>query len=136
MNGDLYIVFISPSSKNGARPATSETAAPGYMVNDVFHPFPEQLSPVTGKITKRTAALVFDELELFDTPDAPMLDTWNYLDATNGNPVRFVLGGSTKPCILNTTTVKEGMKSRFRRISAIGRFVAPFCVRPVAKQGE
>ncbi len=136
MNGDLYIVFISPSSKNGARPATSETAASGYIVNDIFQPFPKQLSPVTGKITTRTAALVFDELELFDIPDAPMLDTWNYLDATTNTPVRFVLGGSTKICILNTATVKEGMKSRYRRISAIGRFATPFCVRPVAKQEE
>lgn len=128
---DLYVIFIAPSSPNGARPATMETAASGYTINGEFFPFPVNMSPVTGNITRKTAALVFDELQLLDENNAPELDLWNYLDAVTLKPIRFALGGSTKPCILNTSSEKSGMKSRYRKISAIGHFAAPFCVRPV-----
>ena len=131
ITNDLYIIFIAPSSPNGARPATTETAASGYTINGVFSPFPEEMSPVTGNINRKTAALVFDELQLLDENNASELDLWNYMDAVTLNPIRFALGSSTKPCLLNTESEKSGMKSRYRKISAVGHFTPPFCFRPV-----
>ena len=134
LSGDLYIIFITPAHSCGARPTTVNTVASGYMTIDGFQQFPKHLSPVTGSITKKTAALVFDKIEPSNSSDVPKLDLWNYLDATTNDPVRFILGESTKPCILNTTTIKKGMESRYRKISAIGHFVAPFCVRPIVNK--
>ncbi len=127
-NKDLYIIFIAPGGRNGSRPATTETAASGYTVNDKFFPFPKKMSPVTGQVGGTTAALVFDELQLVDEESAPELDTWNYLDAVKQESLRFILGRSTVPCVLNPNPT-EGMINHLRKISAIGHFASPFCVR-------
>lgn len=126
--GTGWAIFVEPATAGGARPTTEAEAAAEYSADGAaWLPLPEGLSPVTGHMDRMAAALVFDELTT-DVDGA--LDLWSYTDrASAGRPLRFKLGLSTL-CAAKGETVDhpDRMKSRYRRIVAVGRLVSPYAV--------
>lgn len=122
-----YCVFIEASSKGGALPTKTASSATNYSKDnltwDVLH---QKLSPVTGKIDNNSYALVFNWLELMNDG----IDLWSYSDFFNqNNPVRIIQGASTICAIKKDMSNHTGkIKSRYRRIIAIGKLCEPFCV--------
>lgn len=123
-----YTIFIEPATKGGARPTTTEDAAKEYS-NDgkVWHQLPKGLGPVTGKLDKAAASIVFDKIE---TDIDATLDLWNYAEAFDVHkPIKFILGCSTVCAIRkDMKVIPERMKSRYRKIVAVGRIVEPYSV--------
>ncbi len=123
-----YTIFIEPATKGGARPTTKEDAAKEYS-NDgkVWHQLPKGLGPVKGKLDKAANSLVFDKIETdFDAT----LDLWNYAEAFDVHkPIKFILGCSTICAIRkDMKVIPDRMKSRYRKIVAVGRIVEPYSV--------
>jgi hypothetical protein len=123
-----YTIFIEPATKGGARPTTKEDAAQEYS-NDgkLWHHLPKGLGPVTGKLDKAATSLVFDKIE---TDIDATLDLWNYAEAFDVHkPIKFILGCSTICAIRkDMKVIPDRMKSRYRKIVAVGRIVEPYSV--------
>ncbi len=123
-----YTIFIEPATKGGARPTTKEDAAKEYS-NDgkVWHQLPEGLGPVTGKLDKAATSIVFDKIE---TDIDATLDLWNYAEAFDVHkPIKFILGCSTVCAIIkDMKVIPDRIKSRYRKIVAVGRIVEPYSV--------
>jgi hypothetical protein len=124
-----YVVFVEPATKGGARPAIADKKATTFSENGfIWNPLPNQLGPVTGKLDSRAYALVFNKLETIDAKQE--IDLWHYADFANQEkPVRMILGCSTVCAIKKDMKGHpERLKSRFRRVVAVGLLVAPYCV--------
>ncbi len=124
----LCIFFVEPATKGGARPTTTGDAAKEYSSDgQLWHPIPEGLSPVTGKLDKGAAALVFD---VMTTAVGGRLDLWGYADFSDEQkPMKFILGCSTVCAVKKDMTSHPGrMKSRYRGIVAVSRLAEPYCV--------
>jgi hypothetical protein len=124
-----YVVFVEPATKGGARPAIADKKATTFSENGfIWNPLPNQLGPVTGKLDSRAYALVFNKLEMIDAKQE--IDLWHYADFVNQeNPIRMILGCSTVCAIKKDMKGHpERLKSRFRRVVAVGLLVAPYCV--------
>jgi hypothetical protein len=123
-----YTMFIEPSTRGGARPTTEEHGAKEYSENRVvWHQFPKDLGPVTGKLDNGAKALVFDMVQ---TGVGGTMDLWDYGELSDiSKPLRFILGCSTVCATRGDTRPYPGrMKSRYRGVVAIARLVAPYCV--------
>jgi hypothetical protein len=123
-----YVLFVAPATTGGARPTIAQDATKEYSENgEVWHLIPNGLSPVTGKLDSRSAALVFDMLS---TSVNAMLDLWNYADfADTQRPVKLRLGCSTLCAVLKDMGHHSGrLKSRHRQIVAVARLATPYCV--------
>lgn len=109
--------------KGGAIPAGTAQAAT-QISEDRQHwsALPEGIGPVTGKLNLGTA-LVLDNL----APCPASIDLWQFVEHPNAEPVRFMQGASTA-CLIPAMNISVGMKSRYRRILAIGRLASPFAV--------
>jgi hypothetical protein len=124
----VYMIFIAPAAKGGASPTTSANPAREYSDDRViWHRFPSDLSPVTGKLGAGASALVFDTLSR-NVPGT--LDLWGYAEALDTKkPLTFILGCSTVCAIRkDTSSYPEKLKSRYREIVAVARVVDPYCV--------
>jgi hypothetical protein len=87
--------------------------------------FPSSLSPVTGKIDAGASALVFDGLDFA----SGKLDLWDYVQyGTEDVPLTIRQRMSTFPCVRSSIPIEGLVKSRERRVIAVGRLVTPFCV--------
>jgi len=124
----VYMIFVEPATKGGARPTKAEDAAKQYSADgQTWRPIPKGLSPVTGKLDKGVAALVVD---MMTTVVCGTLDLWGYADFSNERkPIKFILGCSTACAIKKDMTSHPGrMKSRYRGIVAVARLTEPYCV--------
>jgi hypothetical protein len=124
-----YVVNVEPATKGGARPAIADKKATTFSENEfIWNPLPNQLGPVTGKLDSRAYALVFKKLETIDTKQG--IDLWHYADfADQQKPIKMMLGCSTVCAIKKDMKEHpERLKSRFRRVVAVGLLVAPYCV--------
>jgi hypothetical protein len=124
-----YVVFVEPATKGGARPAIADKKATTFSENGfIWNPLPNQLGPVTGKLDSRAYALVFNKLETIDAKQE--IDLWHFADFANQEkPIRMILGCSTVCAIKKDMKGHpERLKSRFRRVVAVGLLVAPYCV--------
>ena len=124
----VYTIFVEPATKGGARPTTREDSAIEYSEDrQVWYRLPEGISSVTGKIDTSAAALVFD---MMTTAVNGTLDLWGNGDFSDTQkPLKFILGCSTVCAIRKDMTPHpERMKSRYRRIVAVARLAAPYCV--------
>jgi hypothetical protein len=124
-----YVIFVEPSSPGGARPTLASTSAAEYSLDGAaWSPLPDGLGPVTGRMDRSAAALVFDGLTTVD--EERWVDLWKYSDAADpGAPLRFALGRSTVCAVREDTSGHpRRMKSRYRRAVAVARLVSPFCV--------
>ena len=124
---ESYCVFIEASSKGGAVPTKTASSAKSYSKDNLtWVVLPRGLSPVTGKIDKNAYALVFNRLELV----TDSIDLWSYADFFNQNsPLKIIQGASTI-CAINKDMANDTdkIKSRYRRVIAIGKLCEPFCV--------
>jgi len=126
-NSKSYCIFIEPSSRGGATPTKSSSSATKYSKDNLTWDFlPQKLSPVTGKIDNSTYALVFNQLEIVNDN----IDLWSYADFFNqNNPLKIILGASTICAIKkDMSDHSDKIKSRYRRVIAIGELYEPFCV--------
>ncbi len=127
-DGKVYILFISPATSGGARPAHASDRAVEYSRDgDIWHAVPTGLGPITGNLTSRAYALVLDALEIVEGGTA---DLWSYADFVDvEKPIRMILGCSTICAIKkDMATHRDRLKSQIRRIVAVGRIAAPYCV--------
>lgn len=126
---DVFCIFISPSTKGGARPTTEDKKAESFSLDKLhWKNLPAGLSPVTGKISTNSFALVFKELNLIEQD--LKLNLWNYADFENQqNPVLPKLGVSTI-CAMKKDMSKHPnkIKSNIRKIEAIGKLSSLGCV--------
>lgn len=123
-----YMIFVEPATKGGAQPTETKDAAKEYSPDgQAWHPIPEGLSPVTGKLDRGAAALVFD---LMSTDVSGTLDLWGYADFSDlHKPMKFILGCSTACAIKkDMTRHPDRMESRYRGIVAVARLAEPYCV--------
>ena len=124
----VFALFVAPATPGGARPTTKGDPATEYSCDrGSWHPLPDGMSPVTGKLDTCAAALVFDMLT---TDVHTTLDLWGYADASvPASPLRFKLGCSTV-CALQADMGlhPNRMKSRYRPIVALARLTHPYCV--------
>lgn len=126
--GPAHVLFIAPATAQGARPTQGSAEATEYSVDGrTWHTLPDGLGPVTGQLDSRAYALVFDELATVENGTA---DLWNYADfADTQRPIKMILGCSTVCAVRkNMMNHPESLKSRFRKIVAMARLTAPFCV--------
>ena len=124
----VFALFVAPATPGGARPTTKGDPATEYSCDrGSWHPLPDGMSPVTGKLDSCAAALVFDMLT---TDVNTTLDLWGYADASvPASPLRFKLGCSTV-CARRTDMGlhPNRMKLRYRSIVALARLTDPYCV--------
>ncbi len=127
LSGSTSILFLAPASRSGARPTTSAEAMTELSPNRLdWESLPAGLGPVTGRRVN-AYAFVLSELTLCE-PDH-LLDLWQYVDAEKEGPIRFRLGSSTLLARRsNQTEHPMRMKSRIRRVLAVGRLEAPYAV--------
>ena len=126
---DCYCIFIEPSAKGGAIPATTDASAKMYSEDGtIWHDLPSKLSPVTGKIGSGAQALVFDQLQLADV--LCFVNLWNYADFVYQDlPLKIILGVSTVCAVRKDMhSHKDRIISNRRRIIAVGRICHPSCV--------
>jgi len=90
--------------------------------------FPKGISPVTGKIDGNAYALVFNELKLVDG----VIDLWDYVDCFNQVKSLEIMRGASTLCAIRKNISKipsqKKIKSRFRRILAVGKLCSPYGV--------
>lgn len=84
---------------------------------------PSGLSNVTGKLPG--GGLVIGTLS------SPLrdheIDLWEYFEHSNSQPLRFRQGASTA-CVVAASGSMPGMRSRFRKVVAIGQLAPPYAV--------
>ena len=127
-SGSGYAIFIEAATPGGARPTMESDSAAEYSPDGVvWSSLPDNLGPVTGQIDGRAAALVFDRLV---TNVDRTMDLWEYADGANPDmPLKFMLGLSTVCAVRrDMSTHPDRMKSRYRRVVAVGQLVQPYCV--------
>jgi hypothetical protein len=125
--GPGYVIFVEPATPGGARPTTESESATDYSPDRVrWFPLPDGIGPVTGQMDSSATALVFDRL----TTDVDRtVDLWAYADAADPDqPLRFILGLSTACAVRkDMSDHPRRMKSRYRRVVAVGRLADPYC---------
>lgn len=126
--GPGYVIFVEPATPGGARPTTESDSATEYSSDRTeWLALPDGIGPVTGQMDSAATALVFDRLTI---DVGRTIDLWAYADAVNPDrPLKFALGLSTACAVrLDTSAHPQRMKSRYRRIVALGRLADPYCV--------
>lgn len=127
-SGSGYVIFVEPASPGGVRPTTQAESAVEYSPDRVnWCSLPEGIGPVTGQMDDSAAALVFDALA---TDVDGTIDLWKYADRSDvSRPLKLVLGLSTLCAVRKDTSEHpDRMKSRERRVVAVGRLTRPYCV--------
>lgn len=121
------IVFLAPSSPNGARPTTSaQQMSQSSMDGVVWKSIDARLGPVTGFANRFAYSFVLSSIDLLKDPI--FIDLWQYV-VDNDKPARFKLGASTLLAKHgDSSTLSTRMKSRMRRILAIGVLDWPYSV--------
>ena len=120
--------FLVEPTEGGAGPAKRNDAANEYSSdNENWASIPNGMSPVTGRITKASKALVFDAM---DTSVSETIDLWKYsVFLDEDNPLKFIQGCSAVCAIKKDMSMHpDRMKSRYRRIVAVAKLTEPYCV--------
>lgn len=114
---ERFVIFLAPTSPGGARPTTTSTSAREFSCDgSSWSAFPQDVGPVTGKMTRGAYAFVLIEMAQCSST----LDLWSY--ATGDEPVRFRLGASTLPARRADMSVRDGRAAtRFRTVVAVAR---------------
>lgn len=124
----VYALFITPARPSRTKPAGNEDTASQYSPdNRRWQPIPAGIGPVTGKLAG-ACGLIMDRLERVQ--QAQQIDLWEYADADDSEePVEFGQGRAAVCAVKRESGASlNGLESRFRRLIAVGRLVAPFGV--------
>jgi hypothetical protein len=126
----LFVIFLNPSSKEGARLTTEAQKATHFSVDSRnWSVMPPGLGPVTGKMGI-AFGLTFDVLATAPTSPTAYIDLWEYHHCESADaPIRFNLGASTL-CAERGDTSSSPLKlvSHLREVVAVGRLCLPFSV--------
>lgn len=128
---DVLCIFIEASQSAAAtQTKTADHANEFSSDNTSWSKFSKRLSPVTGKIDSGAYALVFDALRI--EHGELKLDLWGYSNFFDPEePIKIRQRASTL-CVLQKDMtrfpISEKIKSRFRRIVAVGNFCEPYAV--------
>ena len=120
-NSEIYIYFISPSVKGGAKDTKTQTINKQFSSDGVsWNNIPPDITPVTGK----GYAFILDSLEINNST----IDLNDYAEQSD-TPIKFQLGCSTI-CVIkeDMSSHKNRVKSNIRNVWAIGRLKEPYCV--------
>jgi hypothetical protein len=111
------VIFL----KGGAYPTSANSEA-SEMSQDKksWGPLPTGIGKVTGKIPG--GGLVIGDLLAVQEE----IDLWYFLDHTDLQPLRFQRGASTACAVPCKSEPTEGMKSRHRKIVAVGHLIPPY----------
>jgi hypothetical protein len=132
-----FAALIEPSARKSI-PPTKDTSiarartiaiAKKYSADKAkWTEFPIGLTPVTGKIDGNTFALLFDRIEL--PPTSNIIDLWNYADFFNQENAITIRQRSSTLCAVkkDMSGCNNKIKSRFRKVLAVGRLRYPYCV--------
>jgi hypothetical protein len=123
---NVYCFFIEPSKIGGAIPTMEDKSAESFSADGkTWQKLPDGLGPVTGNINKNAYALVFDDLKMV----TDSIDLWDYVNFFKPNePLKIMQGGSTLCALKQENDFKNEIKSRYRKIVAVGRLATPYCV--------
>ena len=107
-----------------ATPTCTADAAQQMSKDGVtWQAFPNGLGKVTGKLP--STGLVVGELS---PASEEIADLWNYVEYPSLQPLKFQLGASTACVVPSPTGPMKGMKSRLRKVVAVGRLFPPYAV--------
>lgn len=122
---DVFCIFMEASRKGGSQPTKTSSVASQFSSDNIhWSDIPKGIK-VTGKIDKKTTALVLESLEM-NNEDEAKIDLWNYSDFLDElKPIRFTQGASS---ICAIKKYNKGMRSRYRKIVAFGKLTKPFAV--------
>lgn len=119
-------LFIEASGPGAARPTRgSEKALLLSLNKERWDKIPDN-NLITGS-GRSSFALVLNKIDLMDNAH---IDLWEYSRKDNpGEAIRMMLGSSTI-CSVKHSSEKDGskMKSRYRRLLAVGRLTYPYGV--------
>ncbi|MFA6132806.1 MAG: hypothetical protein WC869_02175 [Phycisphaerae bacterium] len=124
----VHCLFIEPSSKGGAIPTKSSSAACEYSADRLkWLSLPRSLGPVTGLMNAGACALVFDKLVL---QKHTTVDLWEFADFDDPcTPVVIRQGASTICAVRkDMSSHPDRMKGNVRRLIAVGRLAEPYAV--------
>ncbi len=110
--------------EGAAYPASTAHAA-SQMSSDgsKWQPLPNGIGPVTGKLPGG-GFFLGDLLDVFDRN----IDLWEYVEHPSLVPLKFQQGASTACAVPSPKGAVSGMKSRHRRVVAIGKLIPPYAV--------
>ena len=132
-----FILFITPSTPNGAKQTSTEHLVRRYSNNyKNWEDLPQGMGKVTGSIDKLTCGLVIDELMYFGRNNLAFGDNnlninlQQYFEYKNpGISIRFMQGNSMLCSIKATPSILvRGMLNINRKIVGVGRLRFPFSV--------
>lgn len=119
-------LFIEASSPRATKPTKGSEKALSLSLNkESWNKIPDN-NLITGS-GRSSFALVLDKIDLIEKTS---VDLWEYSRKDNpGKAIRLMLGNSTICCVKDSSE-KDGskMKSRYRRLLAIGRLARPYAV--------
>lgn len=120
-NPGMEVYFL----EGGAAPTSRSEAASQFSPDGInWEGVSPHLGPVTGKLSGGVA-LMLDELSIVSDR---WIDLWEYVDHELQQPLKFARGASTVCAAPVPSGHAPGMKSRHRRIVAVGRLCAPYAV--------
>jgi len=117
-------LFIEASSPRATKPTKGNEKALLFSLNkEAWNKIPDE-NLITGS-SSSSFALVLDKIDLID---GTSIDLWEYSQKDNPEKaVRIMLGNSTICCLKHPTgNGQPKMKSRYRKILAIGRLAQPY----------
>ena len=103
--------FVSASKPGAAKQTRSSARAQQFFKDDQWFNFPQDLSPVTGRIHSKSTALQLTNLGMVHET----IDFNNYIDVVTNKPLRFSQFCSTT---IGSETQNESEESRLRIICA------------------
>jgi len=123
-----YVFFIVPSVPGGAKATKVSDEACEYSPNQSdWQRFPTGLGAVTGNLGSDAHALVLDSLVMGGDATLDLLEYGDF--EAEGQPVRLARGCSSVCAYRANMHAHPGkMKSRYRRIIAVGRLASPYSV--------
>ena len=118
-----YVLFVAKGKKSGLKGPPTDDPAKLYSADQKkWLPVPNELSPVTGKITRATTGFWFDALE--ETTSEVTLDLDCFANAKDGLPLSRFTNVDSAYTVRRTRPLSgDGY-----RLLAIGRLTTPFAV--------
>ncbi|SRR5260221_14216864 len=111
--------------EGSAYPASTTQAARQMSSNGSnWGALPQGISDVTGKLPG--GGLVIGSLS--QTLSDHEIDLWDYFEHSTSQPLRFRQGASTACVVVAQNGPIAGMKSRIRKIVAVGQLAPPYAV--------
>jgi hypothetical protein len=125
-NEDVYCLFITASTDNGAKKTISKILAKEISENKNDWAVLSDGVEIKGKMDLQSTALVLSKLEVFNTPKKIDLEDYSEVDIKQNILSIKLRQGASTICSIKVPSV--GMKSSLRTVVAYGKLVIPYAV--------